>query len=856
MIETNKGNLCECCFAHISNEPCSECGYSPESYVSDPAVLPCGSALMGRYAVGRVIGMGGFGITYLAYDIKIGRKIAIKEFFPFGLAARGADHLTVSVSMKENSPSVFQNGAERFYEEASMVAGFSDNPNIVGVYDFFYENSTAYYTMEYLEGQTLKDHIVHNGVLSTEQAVFLAGCVADALMTVHGASILHRDISPDNIMLCSSGRVKLIDFGAARQVVADGSQNMSVILKPGFAPLEQYQKKGKQGPWTDIYSLGTTLFYALTGLIPDDPMTRLEDDEKFDENKYSINDGLWNIIRKATMLKISDRYKNISEFISDLERLPFAAEPIIKGPAMRTMSMPYGMTVGQQTMTTSAEDIPMSASEPQESAPAEESAPASEAPKAKKFPAAVVGIASAAVVIAAVICIAVFGKDGSDRDAADITKPEKVTETTKVTSEGVFNAKVTSPPVSEVTEAEAHYSEKSFSGEILVSGKTAEIGFDYSERSDEPLTVSGSGSSSVWIRDSVSGIHIYVNTMPMEKLAENLGMSADSIESVTYGKTTYKHMDTDSLGRCYKTELGGMYLTVEVGTESGELVRIADEYILPTIFIDIDEAVLSEATETEAPAVPETITIGGTEYSTDMTGILNLQNKGLKDSDIKDLKYMTNVTEIILSDNDLTDLSPLSGLTQLEKLTYHNNNVKDLSFAKDLKNLKTLGADNNGISDLSPLSGMTELTEIWLNINNISDVTPLKNCTKVQYLSLANNPISDCSALSGMTQLIQLYMHGCGLKSLEPFSGCTMLEVVYVGENQLTDLTPLAGNPGLKVLHATNNQLNGNCSALKGLTILDELYLTGNGYDAAPELLENYINTYLYSDEDGFIWWY
>lgn len=171
---------------------------------------------------------------------------------------------------------MFKSGAERFYEEAKLVSRFNGNPNIVAVHEFFYENDTVYFAMEYLSGHTLKEHIQKQGTLNAGQVLYIAQNVSNALMAAHSASVLHRDISPDNIMLCDNGEVKIIDFGAARQVVAEHSQSFSVILKPGFAPLEQYRKKGKQGAWTDIYSLGATLYYALTGEIPDDPMSRQE----------------------------------------------------------------------------------------------------------------------------------------------------------------------------------------------------------------------------------------------------------------------------------------------------------------------------------------------------------------------------------------------------------------------------------------------------------------------------------------------------------------------------------------------------------------------------------------------------
>lgn len=161
-----------------------------------------------------------------------------------------------------DNANAFKLGAEKFYDEAKLVSRFNGNPNIVGVYEFFYENDTVYFAMEYLQGHTLKEHINTNGTISAPQALFIAQNVANALMAAHSSSVLHRDISPDNIILCDNGDVKLIDFGAARQVVAEHSQSFSVILKPGFAPLEQYQKKGKQGVDGYLFSWSNVVFCA------------------------------------------------------------------------------------------------------------------------------------------------------------------------------------------------------------------------------------------------------------------------------------------------------------------------------------------------------------------------------------------------------------------------------------------------------------------------------------------------------------------------------------------------------------------------------------------------------------------
>jgi serine/threonine protein kinase len=361
MVTINDKKLCENCFCETTKEPCPECGFEKSTYVHDPRVLSVGSILENRYVVGGVIGKGGFGITYLAYDMKLECKVAIKEYYPFGLALRNIGSTLVTVSNME-SEEVFKNGAEKFYNEARLVAKFNGNPNIVSVHDIFYENDTVYFTMGFLKGQTLKSYIKQHGVLSAEQAVCVANDISNALMAAHSLNVLHRDISPDNIMICSDGTIKLIDFGAARQLLAEGSQSLSVILKQGFAPLEQYQKKGKQGPWTDIYSLGATLYYGLTLEVLDDPMSRLEDDEEYSSNTHGIREELWEIIKKATMLKIPDRYPDIFEFKKALNAISIKPQPL-EEPQLMQEHMPfaplakaYGNTLHSKEKTDTPEE--------------------------------------------------------------------------------------------------------------------------------------------------------------------------------------------------------------------------------------------------------------------------------------------------------------------------------------------------------------------------------------------------------------------------------------------------------------------------------------------------------------------
>lgn len=327
MIRINGRTVCENCFEKTESSKCPCCGYDAENSADDPTMLAPGGILFKKYIVGGVIGKGGFGITYLAYDTKTNKKVAIKEYFPYSIAHRSAGSSVVSVPSESNKET-FELGAEKFYEEAQLISKFNGNSNIVEVYEFFHENDTVYLAMEYLHGCTLKEYIRDHGVISAPQALYIANGVSNALAEAHSASVLHRDISPDNIVLCSSGDVKLIDFGAARQVIAEYSQSFSVILKHGFAPLEQYNSKGNQGPWTDIYSLGATLYFALTGDIPEDPMIRFDNDDTFRENQFGIEPGLWTVISKATSMKAENRYRNAHEMQADLNKIELKPEPI------------------------------------------------------------------------------------------------------------------------------------------------------------------------------------------------------------------------------------------------------------------------------------------------------------------------------------------------------------------------------------------------------------------------------------------------------------------------------------------------------------------------------------------------
>lgn len=244
-----------------------------------PAALPKGSILAGQYIIQNVLGQGGFGITYLAEDIQLKINVAVKEFFPESLVMRQSETPTVTAysgGRLEN----FSYGIQSFLEEARVLAQFQGDPNIVGVRSYFEENGTAYFVMDYVEGINFKTYIQeHGGRLSWDEAWEILSPVMDALSTVHRKGVIHRDVTPDNILIASDHTVKLLDFGAARYNVGDRSQSMDVVLKAGYAPKEQYTRKGRQGPYTDVYSVAACFYAALCGYLPPESLDRMEEDD-------------------------------------------------------------------------------------------------------------------------------------------------------------------------------------------------------------------------------------------------------------------------------------------------------------------------------------------------------------------------------------------------------------------------------------------------------------------------------------------------------------------------------------------------------------------------------------------------
>lgn len=303
---------------------CPHCGYDNNSPKENPLHIDPGEIIQERYIVGKAIGYGGFGVTYIGWDALLEHKVAIKEYMPseFSTRALGTKAVTVFGGKKSDQ---FSCGLRRFHDEAKMLAKYNSEEGIVSVYDSFEENGTAYIIMELLDGISFADYLKQETQIPYDKAVQLILPIIRSLETIHAQNVLHRDIAPDNLILTKDGKVKLIDFGAAR-FVTSSQHSMSVLIKPGYTPEEQYSSHSEQGPYTDIYALGSVLYRMITGETPPDSLERGAYYEKNKKDMLTpisalvkdVPENIQNAIYNAICVRAADRTQTMEDFANEL----------------------------------------------------------------------------------------------------------------------------------------------------------------------------------------------------------------------------------------------------------------------------------------------------------------------------------------------------------------------------------------------------------------------------------------------------------------------------------------------------------------------------------------------------------
>ena len=783
-------HLCYNCFQEreVLEGPCPYCGFDlEENEKKFPVALRAGTVLNGRYIIGRVLGQGGFGITYLALDTQLNAKVAIKEFMPNDIATRIGT--TVSVAMDTKSEE-FAYGAERFQEEARTLAKFIGNPNIAAVTSYFDENDTSYFVMDYIEGISFKTYIAnHGGKVSVEEALNVMIPVLRALTAVHAEGFIHRDVTPDNIYITKDGMVKLLDFGSARYSIGDKSKSLDVILKVGYAPKEQYIRRSRQGPFTDVYSCAACFYAAITGFLPPESLERLDHDELVPISQCGIDipEYLDKAILKGLAVQPEDRFQSAAEFLDAIE--------------------------SQQVV-----EVPVSG------------AAAAPAPEKKKVkPARIAAIAAAAVVVLGV-GIAIGGGGSSDGDggssisealAPKVTiagqefsaaeefvelRDTTLTEADIATLQGMENLRRIyfdnvavenndlswAAQLKNLTELTFH----GFSGEVDL---TPVAGLTNLTELRIHSTQNGAGSG-VYVKDLsvLSGLtqleYLELEAPVLESLDGLEDMSALEELRLTIGPGL---RDIGALSGL--TELTSLQIS-----NNGDYPYIRDLSPLSGLTQLKALEFWSYGIEDLAPLAGLTQLQELRFYGSEATYTSTEPLSGLTQLRVLSLPSMADPANYL-------DLSGLSNLTELTEFSFYGG-VTSYAPLKNLTKLQSLSLmgnyyDGEGPGDLSAFSGLTRLTDLELSLSvNATDITPLGNLSDLRSLYLHTEGdrlhpgLKDIGPLSKLQNLQSLTINSRSITDLSPLRELTNLQTADIrayGDAEITDWSPVEHVPNL-----------------------------------------------------------
>ena len=674
-MEEGRGSLCYNCFREIPEQEgaCPYCGFDlKENEKMYPGALRAGTVLKGRYLLGRVLGQGGFGITYLAWDESLKARVAVKEYMPGELATR-LEHRQVVVRTAARQEE-FAYGQERFKEEARILAKFMGQPNIAGVTDYFDENGTSYFVMDYIEGISFKTYIAQaGGRVSPEEALDVMIPVLRALTAVHGEGLIHRDVTPDNIYITKDGNVKLLDFGSARYSLGDKSKSLDVILKVGYAPKEQYIRRGRQGPYTDMYSCAACLYAAITGYLPPESLERLDHDTLVPPSEAGTEIPLYleRAILKGLAVQPEDRFQTAGEFLEVLE-----SQKVVE------------FTGSDREETLQKQQVR-----------------SQEKRKKGRLAAAVCGIGALALTV--VLSLGP-GQSGTP-DSAPASEPAGEVQGTNV------------PTQETLSPQEIRRMEEAAAPKVTICGESystalRELRLEEAEfeEADYEAISQMTGLERLEIVDSpISQLDFLKNLTNLKRLhirgsREPAGTFSDlsALAGLINLEDLYLYLDgvSDLNGLSGMSQLKSLVLTGNM--------EIAD--LSP----------LAGLTKLQSLEVP----LGGENVGVDLSPLAGLADlrtlrTGSNVTDLSPLSGLTGLRELDLTyggysardSKEYRSLEPLSSLTGLTSLTIRNLWVSDLSPLSGLTKLRSLTIYNGAsIEDLSPLAGLTGLKSLTI----------------------------------------------------------------------------------------------------------------------------------------------
>ena len=742
---------------------CPFCGASRNAEIPSHHLAP-GTILNNKFMVGAALGEGGFGITYIGRDTKLDMKVAIKEYYPNGYVNRSNTiSPVVNSSTSGERKDFFDAGRDRFLREAQILAKFSGSTGIVDVRDFFEENNTAYIVMEYLDGQTLKEYLKNKGTLTPEQTIRLLMPVMESLKKVHTQGLIHRDISPDNIMLVD-GHVKLLDFGAARNVSATANKSLSVMLKPGYAPEEQYRSKGDQGPWTDVYALCATMYKCITGITPDDSTQRVFSDEL--KNPSALGISIDPVIEKAILKGLSvmqkDRYQNIDELLNGFKGINTSdnddSKTIYGGAQPVEDDKPTEYRAPESEGKTIAGNRDVTATEPKRE-------PVKEPKKIeKKDPVKIEKKETP---------ISNTPANGSSTDAN--TKPKKDKKKKKRLGIILMSAVLGIVAIIAISTIFGALNSTTIGGEKVNKSDTRVQLYDVTVTVDDMKSIIAMGkleqlSIHNCVIDNSTIKYLSDISAPLTSLYIHECTGFDDYSSIS----DLKYLQYLSITGCNLTneQLKG------INFENKEYLH------------DIDVS--------ENPDLSDLSPLGSLKVLSDLT----VDKTAVRDfSALKDCE----VLRVVSAQNcGITDISTLSNKA-IGYLYLNNNEIADISSFVNFEGLSTLEIVNNKITDISSLADHKVLSTLHLDGNQITDISALGSTPYLSWLQISDNQIT----------------------SLQPLTNASRLGYLYANRNKLTNLDGLENALNLKILQATENQIE-NINGITNCTILEQFNINSN----------------------------
>ena len=839
---------------------CTACGAHAEELENETNQLPVGSILAGKYLAGCVIGQGGFGITYIGWDLNLGIKLAIKEYYPEGLVGRDSKTQSSVIPLKGEKGTYFLRGRDKFVEEARTLAKFSGDPGIVSVHDFFNENGTAYIVMDFVEGKTLKQIAEErNGKLTFKETLRYLLPVMDSLGNVHQAGLLHRDISPDNIIVTPEGRAVLLDFGAARRISAMGEHSNTINVKHGYAPEEQYRTRGEQGPWTDVYALCATIYRLTTGRTPTPAPDRVMSDSPLPPPN-ALGADLTLAQQAAIMKGLAIRGQNRQQSMRELKD---QLTPAVKEPAAATTN---SATRNSQNQPSHAQ-LSMSL-------------------ERSKTRIAWVPLVIIVLLMMGTLFLLWIKKNPDLIVGSNDTSMTKAEETSVQESDAI----VWDDPF---LEAGIRKALGKSNGETISEADTALITAlavlgdsviinDAEIASELQFTYLG-----VYLPDSQTPVVVPERIISMKDLAyfpnlKTLTLIVSGVDGIEGLKscTSMEELTLYCIGLEDAAPLASMHDLQKLYIRGAEL----DENDLQTLgqLSNIEYLSLpyckkatsieplgslsklktldlsgSEVTDIQALSNLNTLTeldmsntkISSIQALSNSTSLTILDLGGMFElSDFSALSGLTNLEKLDLDSTSIIDLIPLEKMTKLEHLNLGSTSVEDLSPLKNLVNLKSLYLDYSSVSDLSPLQDMTEMETLMLYDTYISDLSALRGMRNLRTLEVSETEVHDLSPLRNLTNLRELLVECDGISDLAPLKNLTNLEELVLSSANVSDITPLTDLVNLEELHLSYTHVS-NLSPLKnllklvGLTIMDT-----DITDVSP--LKGLPLQYIYADDD------